>query len=79
MGLRKYMIFFGNLGITLAITRTADKIISTGITCALDIDYRVVLLGSLMPDIIDKGILFFLSGERFRSGRMFAHSFLFTL
>ena len=45
----------------------------------LDIDYRLVLLGSLLPDIIDKCILFFLAGERFKSGRLFAHSLLFLI
>jgi inner membrane protein len=39
----------------------------------------MVLAGSMLPDIIDKCILFFISGERLSSGRMFAHSLLFTL
>ncbi len=72
------MILFGHLGITLAAVRTADKTIINR-NPGLDIDYRFVLLGALLPDIIDKCILFFLSNETFRSGRMFAHSLLFTL
>ena len=75
------MIFFGHLGLTLAVTRAADKtIINRKHTDrTLDIDYRLVLLGSLLPDIIDKCILFFLAGERFKSGRLFAHSLLFSI
>lgn len=73
------MIFFGHLGITLAVARTADKIIFDKKPFTHYIDYRLVFLGSLLPDIIDKCILFFLAGERFKSGRMFAHSFLFIM
>lgn len=75
------MIFFGHLGITLAVTRTADKIIINRNPAAdsIYLDYRLVLAGSMLPDVIDKCILFFLSGEKFSSGRMFAHTFLFTM
>ena len=73
------MIFFGHLGITLAVARTTDKIIFDRKPFTHYIDYRLVFLGSLLPDIIDKCILFFLAGERFSSGRMFAHSFLFIM
>lgn len=75
------MIFFGHLGLTLAVTRTADKItINRKHTDRImGIDYRVVLVGSLLPDIIDKSILFFISGEKFKTGRLYAHSLLFAL
>ena len=73
------MIFFGHLGITLAVARTADKIVLDRKPLTHYIDYRLVLAGSMLPDVIDKFILFFLSGERFSSGRMFAHSLMFAL
>lgn len=75
------MILFGHLGLTLAITRTVDKaaINRNFIINWSTIDYRIVLLGALLPDIIDKAILFVISDETFRSGRLFAHSFLFVL
>ena len=46
------------------------------------IDYRMVLLGSLLPDIIDKPVWFLvtsLTGEIFLSGRGYAHTLLFNL
>ncbi len=43
-------------------------------------DYRLLLLGSLLPDIIDKplGHLFFV-GFFYNEGRLFAHSLLFLI
>ncbi len=43
------------------------------------IDYRFVLLGSLLPDIVDKPLWFFASSDLFRSGRDYAHTLLFNL
>ena len=43
------------------------------------IDYRLVLLGSLLPDIIDKPLWLFASSDIFRSGRAYSHTFLFNL
>jgi len=43
------------------------------------IDIRLLLIGSLLPDIIDKpfGLLFF--GETLSSGRIFSHTLLFLI
>jgi len=41
------------------------------------IDIRVLLLGSMLPDIIDKPIGRWLLRETFDNGRIFAHSLLF--
>ncbi len=43
------------------------------------IDYRLVLLGSLLPDILDKPSWLFASGDIFPSGRGYGHTFLFNL
>ena len=43
------------------------------------IDYRLVSLGSLLPDIIDKPVWFFASRDSFFSGRDYAHTLLFNL
>jgi hypothetical protein len=43
------------------------------------IDYRIVLLGSLLPDIIDKALWLFASSSIFPSGRDYGHTFLFNL
>jgi membrane-bound metal-dependent hydrolase YbcI (DUF457 family) len=43
------------------------------------LDYRLVLLGSLLPDIIDKPIGIYLLGDTFNSGRILGHTLLFVL
>ena len=43
------------------------------------IDYRVVLLGSLLPDIVDKPSWLFASIDILASGRSYGHTFLFNL
>ena len=43
------------------------------------IDYRIVLLGSLLPDIIDKPLWLFAGSHFFFSGRGYAHTLLFNL
>jgi Predicted membrane-bound metal-dependent hydrolase (DUF457). len=70
------MILFGHLGLTYAITRTVDKVALKG---KAEIDYRLVFIGSMLPDIIDKPIIFLLSNDSIHSGRIFAHTLLFTL
>ena len=42
------------------------------------IDYRVVMVGALLPDLIDKPI-YFLSHNYFGEGRLFAHTLLFLI
>ncbi|MCL0065450.1 metal-dependent hydrolase [Dehalococcoidia bacterium] len=43
------------------------------------IDYRLVLLGSMLPDIIDKPVGIYFLGDTFSNGRIFGHSLLFFL
>ena len=43
------------------------------------IDYRIVLLGSLLPDIIDKPLWLFAGSHIVPSGRGYAHTLLFNL
>lgn len=46
------------------------------------VDYRIVLLGSILPDIIDKPVWFLLTnftGEALISGRGYAHTLVFNL
>ncbi len=43
------------------------------------IDYRLVLLGSLLPDIIDKPLFLFVGSDIFTSGRHYGHTLLFNL
>jgi inner membrane protein len=42
-------------------------------------DLRLLLIGSLLPDIIDKPLGFLLLNDIFKSGRIFCHTLLFLL
>jgi membrane-bound metal-dependent hydrolase YbcI (DUF457 family) len=43
------------------------------------LDYRLILVGSLLPDIIDKPVGMFFFRDFFSNGRIFAHTLLFVL
>jgi inner membrane protein len=45
----------------------------------LGVDYRLVILGSLLPDIIDKPLGQWIFSEIFSNGRIFGHTLLFLL
>lgn len=47
-------------------------------TMSKDIDYRWILLGSLLSDIIDKPLSFLIPWQNFTSGRAIGHTLLFT-
>ncbi|MGQ0679012.1 MAG: metal-dependent hydrolase [Actinomycetota bacterium] len=57
-----------------------------GATCAIvvmalgvrRIDYRVVLLGALLPDLIDKPLGRIFLADRFETGRLFGHTLAFV-
>lgn len=63
-------MLFWHLGMTAAIVF---------LTLGRRIDYRVVLLGAILPDLIDKPIGRIFFEERFESGRLFGHSLLFVV
>jgi inner membrane protein len=56
----------------LSVTRLTRSILAT-------VDYRAVLLGSMLPDIFDKPTWLFAFGGMFPTGRGYAHSLLFNL
>lgn len=43
------------------------------------VDIRLILVGSLLPDIIDKPIGLFFFRETFNNGRIFSHTLLFLI
>jgi membrane-bound metal-dependent hydrolase YbcI (DUF457 family) len=71
------MIFFGHLGLTTAAFKTYEKF-NEEEKNILKIDYRFVLVGSILPDLIDKPIGSYLFRSTFHNSRIFAHSLLFT-
>lgn len=72
------MIFFGHLGITTGVVKIYE-----GLSGKKDeksfIDYRFVLVGSILPDIIDKPIGAVFLRSVFHNSRIFAHSLLFAV
>ena len=71
------MLIFAHTGLTLGAVR--------GLAYARPrpgtklIDYRLVLIGSMLPDIIDKPIGQFFFKSTFSNGRILGHSLLFSL
>ena len=64
------MLFF-HLGVTAAIVyATLGR---------RRIDYRVVLLGAILPDLIDKPIGRIFLSDRFQTGRLWGHTLLFVV
>ena len=68
------MLLFAHTGITLGLARLTELSIHPR-----KIDYRIVLVGSMLPDLIDKPIGIFILGNVFSNGRIFSHTILFHL
>ena len=65
------MLPFAHIGITLALFYITTK--------GRNINYWYVVIGSILPDLIDKFIGRVLFADTFASGRIFAHSLLFVV
>lgn len=68
------MIFFGHLGLTTGAVKISEKLNSN-----IEVDYRFVLVGSILPDIIDKPIGMFLFRNKFHNSRIFGHTLIFSI
>jgi membrane-bound metal-dependent hydrolase YbcI (DUF457 family) len=83
------MLLFAHAGITLGaatlisgtLRRQQDKMKTESWWAGLvhKIDYRLVLIGALLPDIIDKPVGQFFFRDFFGNGRIFAHTLLFLI
>jgi membrane-bound metal-dependent hydrolase YbcI (DUF457 family) len=69
------MFFFGHTGITLGIFYSLSRLSSKNNFSAF-VPY--ILVGSLLPDIIDKPLGRIIFAEAIGSGRIFAHTLLFV-
>jgi inner membrane protein len=58
---------------------SSDGIVSWFTSLANRIDIRLLLVGSLLPDIIDKPVGVFLFRDTFSNGRIFCHTLLFLI
>ncbi len=75
------MFIFGHIGLTVAAVGLPRVVASKRPVARWleQVDYRLVALGSLLPDIIDKSVWLLGNGHIFTSGRAFAHTLLFNL
>ncbi len=73
------MLLFGHLGITLAATQTFEMLSQGKKKFTELIDYRLVLLGSMLPDIIDKPLGGLVFKATLGNGRIYAHTLIFLL
>lgn len=65
------MLLFGHIGITLGIAWFAESKLK------VKMDYKLIIIGSLLPDIIDKPAGMILLP--LENGRVFGHTLLFIL
>ncbi|OGO07768.1 MAG: hypothetical protein A2Y92_01385 [Chloroflexi bacterium RBG_13_57_8] len=79
------MLMFGHPGITLGVAAIVagaanrQSAANWFFTLSRYVDIRILLVGSLLPDIIDKPVGQFFFRETFSNGRIFSHTLLFFL
>lgn len=69
------MLLFGHLGITLAIVFSILYVLKK----EKNVDYRILIIGIFLPDIIDKILGHLIFYESLSNGRIFSHTLLFLL
>jgi membrane-bound metal-dependent hydrolase YbcI (DUF457 family) len=80
------VIFFGHVGITLGagavlagnVNRRGKKQ-SWFVSLSRYVDIRLLLVGSMLPDIIDKPVGMYFFRNTFNNGRIFSHTLLFLI
>ena len=74
------MLLSGHVGLTVGVIKVFEKIIPRkNITSSNFVDYRIVMVGSILPDIIDKPLVQIIYGLQYHSGHFIAHSFVFSV
>lgn len=82
MRVKIYIMFIlGHLGVTLGVTFIIDQLIlkkgTKKIKKMSNINYLLIAIGSLLPDLIDKPIGHILLRDSVSYGRLFGHTLLF--
>lgn len=74
------MIFFGHLGLTLAAARSLKRAVGGRLLKHFfkRLDYRVLLLGSILPDLTDKPAAFLFRDTFLGASRLYGHTLLFS-
>jgi inner membrane protein len=84
------MLFFGHIGITVGAgtvlagireNRLDNRVMRKSWITSLSyhVDIRVLMVGSLLPDIIDKPVGQYIFPGTFSNGRIFSHTLLFLI
>lgn len=75
------MFLFGHVGITIGLAQVAQYSLvkKENENTGLRLDYRLVALGSMLPDIIDKPLGGLILGDYLGNGRIYCHTFIFLL
>ena len=84
------MLLFGHTGITLCAAALAARVVNNHkaeqspdkswfAMLSRYVDIRLLIIGSLLPDIIDKPIVQYFFRETFNNGRIFTHTLLFLV
>jgi hypothetical protein len=75
------MLIFGHLGTTLGAARVIELLSNRPSKAQVkaSIDYRLVMLGAMLPDIIDKPLVLMLADKPVGSARFIAHSLIFIV
>lgn len=68
------MLPMGHLGITVAVIRVVERIYILPWA-----DYRLLLIGSILPDLIDKPMGYIFFAHPLVNGRTYGHSLLFLI
>ncbi len=74
------MLFFGHLGLGVVCgvgVTEADKLLEP--SQPLQLDYRLVLLGAVLPDLLDKPVGELILPSAFHSGKIFGHTLLVSV
>ena len=74
------MLFFGHIGIPLATARISHKKIYKSATAKFieSLDYRILIIGALLPDLIDKPLSLYL-GKAIGTTQSFGHTLIFAV
>ena len=78
------MLILGHVGCALAATQIGEgaykKVAGRGLAAAAKlIDYRLLVIGAILPDIIDKPLSWLVLAEVLDTTRLIAHTLLFPL
>jgi hypothetical protein len=75
------MLLFGHIGTTLGAAKIIEVLSnkSSKAQVKAPIDYRLIMLGAMLPDIIDKPLVLMLADKPVGSARFIAHSLIFIV